>query len=325
MMRSPRSLHARHAWRVLLAPSLAAAMLLPALAGPAAAYNRHRPVVNTAPRADGFSDSDITVIENLGQRVPRGLSFVDGHGGRVSVDSLLNQGKPLLVTLGYYRCPQLCTLVHSGLAKGLKEAGLVLGQDFLGLSVSVDPKEDPKSAVTHQRQLLRALAMAGDGAQVRQAVNEEAGATSKWPFLMPDPLVSGVAAEAQAARLADAVGFRYKYDDKSKQFAHAAVAFVLTPEGTISRYLYGVSFKPRDLRFALVEAGGGRVGTTLDRVLMTCFKYDPMTQTYTPFVFGFVRIGALLSFAALAGLLAVLWRREWLMKKARRTPRERLA
>jgi protein SCO1 len=313
--RTIRSSLALHAW-------LAAAVLI-AAAAPAAAYNRHRPVVNTATRADGFSDSDITVIENLGQRVPRGLSFVDGHGARVSVDSLLGQGKPLLVTLGYYRCPQLCTLVHTGLAKGLKEAGLVLGKDFLGLSVSVDPKEDPKSAVTHQRQLLRALAQDGD--QAKQAVNEDSGATGKWPFLMPDPLVAGVAADAQAARLADVVGFRYKYDDKSKQFAHAAVAFVLTPEGTISRYLYGVSFKPRDLRFALVEAGGGRVGTTLDRVLMTCFKYDPMTQTYTPFVFGFVRIGALLSFAALAGLLAVLWRREWLMKKARRTPRERLA
>jgi protein SCO1 len=113
------------------------------------------------------------------------------------------------------------------------------------------------------------------------------------------------------ARLAEAVGFRYKLDEKSNQFAHAAVAFVLTPEGKISRYLYGVEFKPRDLRFALVEASGGRVGTTLDRILLTCFKYDPMTQSYTPFVFGFVRIGAGLSFAALAGLLLVLWRREW--------------
>jgi hypothetical protein len=142
---------------------------------------------------------------------------------------------------------------------------------------------------------------------------------------MPDPLVAGAAADAQAA----APGRRHRLPlqvrRQVKQFAHAAVAFVLTPEGKISRYLYGVTFKPRDLRFALVEASGGRVGTTLDRVLLTCFKYDPMTQTYTPFVFGFVRIGALLSFAALAGLLAVLWRREWLMKKARRTPRERLA
>ncbi|HEY0713235.1 MAG TPA: SCO family protein, partial [Polyangia bacterium] len=85
----------------------------------------------------------------------------------------------------------------------------------------------------------------------------------------------------------------------------------------ISRYLYGVDFKPRDLRFALVEASGGRVGTTLDKILLTCFKYDSMTQSYTPFVFGFVRIGALLSFAALAVLLAVLWRREVVMKRRR--------
>jgi protein SCO1 len=266
-----------------------------------------RSVPNTAPRqiGAGFTDADINVIENLGERIPAGLSFIDGHGRPAKVDSLLGRGKPILVTLGYYRCPLLCSLVHQGLAKGLKAADLVPGRDFLGLAVSVDPKEDPKSAVTNQRQLLRALGV---------GETEDAAAASRlWPFLMPDPVAP--TPDAQVAKLAATVGFRYKYDDKSKQFAHAAVAFVLTPEGKISRYLYGVEFKPRDLRLALVEASGGRVGTTLDRVLLTCFKYDPMTQSYTPFVFGFVRIGAGLSFAALATLLAVLWHREWRRRK----------
>jgi protein SCO1 len=264
-------------------------------------------VPNMAPRSigAGFTDADINVVENLGARIPAGLTFIDGHGKPASVDSLLGQGKPLLVTLGYYRCPLLCSLVHQGLAKGLKAAELVPGRDFVGLAVSVDPKEDPKSAVTNQRQLLRALGVG--------EAEDTAAASRLWPFLMPDPIAE--APEAQAAKLAGAVGFRYKYDDKSKQFAHAAVAFVLTPEGKISRYLYGVDFKPRDLRLALVEAGGGRVGTTLDRVLLTCFKYDPMTQSYTPFVLGFVRIGAGLSFLALATLLAVLWHREWRRRK----------
>jgi protein SCO1/2 len=311
----------RRAGRVWAAVALPGLLVLLAPPVPTAqAYKRHKEVVNTSPRAGGFSDADINVIENLGQRIPAGLSFVDGRGARVAVDSLLHQNKPLLVTMGYYRCPQLCNLVHEGLAKGLKQADLRPGRDFLGLSVSVDPKEDPKSATTNQRRLLRAVSPGGD-----TGVGDGEGARH-WPFLMPDPLVAaGVAPEAQAARLAEAVGFRYQYDDKSKQFAHAAVAFVLTPEGKISRYLYGVEFKPRDLRLALVEASGGRVGTTIDRVLLTCFKYDPMTQTYTPFVFGFVRIGALLSFAALATLLAVLWRREWIIKKAQRIARERLA
>jgi protein SCO1/2 len=271
-----------------------------AAAPSAEAYMRVRGPLPQVGGQAKFADSDINVIENLGQTLPAGLAFIDGHGKTVLVDSLLGQSKPVLVTLGYYRCPLLCNLVHQGLAKGLKAAGLLPGRDFLGLAVSVDPSEDPKSAVTNQRQLLRAL---------------DNSAPESWPFLMPAP---GAEAQGMVKKLADAVGFRYKYDEKSKQFAHAAVAFVLTPEGKISRYLYGVDFSARDLRLAFVEASGGRVGTTLDRVLLTCFKYDPMTQRYTPYVFGFVRIGALLSAGALATLLIVLWRKEWLMRRARR-------
>jgi protein SCO1/2 len=285
------------------------ALLGASLPGAQAYVRNHGGVkpVNTAPRplgASGFTDADINVIENLGQRIPAGLRLVDGHGHKLAVDDLLGRDKPLLVTLGYYRCPLLCNLVHERLARGLSEAGLKPGRDFQGLAVSVDPDEDPRSAATNQRKLLRALGV----------MEREDAPSGAWPFLMPDPLVA-VNRDAPAAKLAEAVGFRYKYDAKSKQFAHAAVAFVLSPEGKISRYLYGVEFKPRDLRLALVEASDGRVGTTLDRVLLTCFKYDPMTQSYTPFVFGFVRIGAGLSFAALAVLLAVLWRREWQQRR----------
>jgi protein SCO1 len=278
--------------------ALLAALALP---GSASAYMRNRgPIANVAAGQAGFSDADINVIENLGQRVPPGLTFQDGRGHRVELDGLLGKGKPVLMTMGYYRCPLLCNLVHEGLAKALREAGMQPGRDFQGLAVSVDPNEEPKTAVTNQRRLLRALGTPGP---------ENDG---NWPFLMPAP-----GREGEVARLAEAVGFRYKYDEKSRQFAHAAVAMVLTPEGKISRYLYDVKFKPRDLRFAIVEASGGRVGTTLDRVLLTCFKYDPMTQGYTPYAFGFVRIGALLSFAALMILLAVLWRGEWVRRRRR--------
>ncbi len=278
-----------------------ALLLVLAVPGSASAYMRNRgPIANVSAGEGRFSDADINVIENLGQRIPGGLSFQDGRGHRADIDPLLGKDKPLLVTLGYYRCPLLCNLVHQGLAKGLKEAGMLPGRDFQGLSVSVDPNEEPKTAVTNQRRLLRALGAPGPENDVH------------WPFLMPAP-----GREGEVARLADSVGFRYKYDEKARQFAHAAVALVLTPEGKISRYLYGVDFKPRDLRFALVEASGGRVGTTLDRVLLTCFKYDPMTQGYTPYAFGFVRIGALLSCAALFTLLAVLWHREWQNRRRR--------
>jgi len=243
------------------------------------------------------SADDINVIENLGQKVPSGLQFTDGRGNPVALDRLLGQGKPVIVTLGYYHCPLLCNLVHEGLVKGVRGAGLVPGKDFLGLAVSVDPKEDPKSANTNQNRLLRAL---------------QHPRAEDWPFTLDQS-----ADMAPVRALSEAVGFRYKYDAASKQFAHAAVAFVLTPEGTISRYMYGVDFKPRDLRFAVVEAGGGRVGTTLDRVLLSCFRYDPFEQRYTPYAMAFVRVGAGLSGVALAGLLAILWRKEILMRRRR--------
>lgn len=244
-----------------------------------------------------FAESDINIVENLGQKIPRGLTFSDGHGGRVSLDTLLDQGKPVIVTMGYFRCFQLCNLVHEGLVKGLKAAKLELGRDFLGAAVSVDPQEDSKAAASNEGRLHQALMSARP---------------LQWPFLFPT-----AGNDANARTLAKAVGFKYKYDEASKQFAHAAVAFVLSPEGKIARYLYGVEFTPQNLRLAVVEASEGRVGTALDRVLLTCFKYDPMTQRYTPYAVGFVRIGAGLSAAALATLLIVLWRRELQMRRRR--------
>jgi protein SCO1 len=280
------------------APLLAGALAV-AAASPAAAYMKNRGAVQTF-GPDGqaaFADSDINVIEDLGGQVPAELTFVDGQGRRVSLGSLLGRDKPVILTLGYYTCPMLCTLVHEGLAKAIKGSGLQLGKDFLGVAVSIDPKEDAKTANTNRRRLLRSLGHGED---------------ADWPFLL--------AAEGEGKaveRLAEKVGFRYKYDEKSKQFAHAAVAIVLSPKGKITRYIHGVDVPPRDLRMALVEAGEGRVGTSLDRVLQTCFRYDPMTQRYTPFVMGFVRIGAGTCFLALATLLGVLWRRELLARRIR--------
>src|SRR5262249_10596501 len=152
------------------------------------------------------SESDIAVIENLGDKVPRGLVFTDGHARRVALDDLLGHGKPVVLTLGYYHCPMLCDLVHSGIVKAVKGRGLQLGRDFLGLAISVDPNEDPKSANTKQGQLLRAL---------------DHRDSEDWRFVFDR------SAEAASVRaLARALGFGYKYDPQSKQFAHEAVAFV---------------------------------------------------------------------------------------------------
>jgi protein SCO1/2 len=245
---------------------------------------------------------DIDVIEHLGEKIPSGLTFTDAAGAPQRFDDLLALGKPVLVTLGYHRCPMLCNLVLDGLVKAQRASKLKLGEDLLAVDVSIDPAEDMKLLETTQQKVLH---LAGNGATA-----------ASWPF-WASTRDGGKAARA----LADAVGFRYKYDPGSKQFAHEAVAFVLTPEGTISRYLYGVDYPARDFRMAIVEAGGGRVGTSFDKAVLSCYRYDPATRRYGPFVLGFMRIGAATVFFALAGLLTVLWRKELAMKRQRERQR----
>ena len=269
----------------LLGSGVARAEKQPALAFPAG---------SEAPLA---ALQDIDVIEHLGDRVPSHLTFTDTDGKSVSLDALLAADKPVLVTLGYHRCPMLCSLVLDGLVKAMKDTKLVAGRDLLALDVSIDPSEDVALAKSTQQRVATAA-----GVQ-----------PSDWPFW-----VSTADKGAAARALADAVGFRYKYDAQSKQFAHDAVAFLIAPGGIISRYLYGVEYSSRDFRLAVVEAGDGRVGTSFDKVLLSCYKYDPVTRRYAPFVFGFMRIGAGLVFVALASLMTVLWRKELMMRKQRR-------
>jgi len=280
---------------------LAVAAALLALLAPAVAraYGETPQVVFPQGGAEPLAAlQDIDVIEHLGDRVPSGLRYQDASGAHVSLDDLLHKGKPVVVTLGYHRCPMLCGLVLDGLAKAARTNGLKLGKDFLAVDVSIDPGEDIKLLRSAQH---RVVELAGNGAT-----------TADWPFW-----VSGEDAGEAARRLAGAVGFRYKYDPTSKLFAHDAVAFVLTPDGTIARYLYGVDYPARDFRMALVEAGGGRIGTSLDKVILSCYRYDPAKRRYGPFIFGFMRIGAGTVFLALAGLLIVLWRKEIAMRKQR--------
>jgi protein SCO1/2 len=246
---------------------------------------------------------DIDVIEHLGDRVPGKLTFNDLDGKPVTLGSLTDSGKPVLVTLGYHRCPMLCSLVLDGLVKGIKDTGLVLGKDLLAVDISIDPSEDGALAAGTQKRVVEKL---GAGTT-----------TADFPFWL-----STKDGGAAARSLADAVGFKFKYDEQSKQYAHEAVSFLVAPGGIIARYLYGIEHSPRDFRLAVVEAGDGRVGTSFDKVLLSCYKYDPVTRRYAPFVFGFMRIGAGLVFVALATLMAILWRKELMMRKARALGKE---
>jgi protein SCO1/2 len=241
---------------------------------------------------------NIEVIEHLGDRVPSHLTFTDLDGKSVSLDALTNAGKPVLVTLGYHRCPMLCSLVLDGLVKAMKDTGLVLGRDLLAVDVSIDPTEDVTLAKATQKRIVDAI---GGGKTA-----------ADFPFWLSTK-DNGAAVRA----LAESVGFRYKYDEQSKQYAHEAVTFLVSPGGVISRYLYGVEYSSRDFKLAVIEAGDSRVGTSFDKVMLACYKYDPVTRRYAPFVFGFMRIGAGLVFVALATLMGTLWRKELQMRKRR--------
>jgi protein SCO1/2 len=230
----------------------------------------------------------VDVEEKLGARVPPGAVFLDQDGKPVRIGDLLGKGKPVVMALVYYECPMLCGLLLGGMARGMKETGLEIGRDFLAVAVSFDPREKPAQALVRQKGLLQAL--------------DKADAKGAWPFL--------VGLEKDIHPVAEAVGFHYKYDEATKQYAHPAAIFVFTPDGRISRYLYGIEFPGRELRLALVEAADGKVGTSFDRFLLTCYRYDPVARKYVPYAMGMVRAGALLVLFGLAGALIFYWRRE---------------
>jgi protein SCO1 len=230
----------------------------------------------------------VEVVEQLGAQVPLSAGFVDQDGRPVHLARYFGKDRPVVMALVYYECPMLCGLVLGGLARGMKETGLELGKDFGVLAVSFDPREKPAQATVRQKAYLQAL--------------DRPEARDDWAFL--------VGSEPDIRAVTGSVGFRYAYDPETKQYAHAAAIFVLTPEGKVSRYLYGVEFPGRDLRLALVEASQGRVGTSFDRFLLTCYRYDPAARRYVPIALGFVRAGAVAVLLGLAGGLAFLWRRE---------------
>jgi len=270
-------------WRI------AAALLLAALAPAAAALPFKQKAHAPGPAQDlppGVEGVEIT--ERLGDKVPLDATFTGPDGQPVKLASLFGDGKPVVVALVYYNCPMLCGLVLSGMARGMRETGLTLGQDYRAVAISFDPRESSRLAAERQRGYTQSLG--------------KPEAAAAWPFLTGE--------EPEIQKVTRALGFRYAFDEKTQQYAHAAAIFVLGPDGKISRYLYGVEFPGRDLRLALVEAGEGRVGTSLDKILLTCFRYDAQSRRYEPYVLGFVRIAALAVLGGLAVTLAVFWRRE---------------
>ena len=230
------------------------------------------PMQNLGKRPDLLKD--VSIDQKLNSSIPLNLVFRDEHGRSVELGRYFGR-KPVVLSLVYYTCPMLCTQVLNGLDRALKEIPMSIGKDFNVVTVSIDPADRPVLAEAKQA--------------LYTGMYGRSGAAQGWHFLTGD--------EPQIKQLADAVGFRYAYDPDSKQFAHAAGIMLLTPQGKISRYYYGVQYPVRDLRLGLVEASQGKIGSPVDRILLFCYHYDPHTGKY----------GLLISrIIQLAGILTVL-------------------
>jgi protein SCO1/2 len=214
--------------------------------------------------------------------------FRDDEGKPVVLASYFKKNRPVILALVYYECPNLCNLLLNGLEKSLHKLDWTTGDQFELVAVSINPNETSKLASQKKENYLK--------------IYNRPKAEKGWHFLTGE--------DAQIRSLASQVGFQYRYDAKEKQYAHAAAIYILTPQGKISRYLYGVSFPLKDLRFSLMDATNEKIGTVVEQLLLFCFHFDPNRNSYTLHMWRVVQILLFFQAIGIGGFLYFLWRKE---------------
>ncbi len=228
---------------------------------------------------------NVGIEQHLDAQVPPDLIFRDDTGKTVKLGDYFGH-KPLILNLVYYNCTMLCGEALAGLASAMRLVKFDVGNEFDVVTVSFDPRETPAMAAAKKIDYVKRYG--------------RANAAAGWHFLTGQP--------ESIDALTKAVGFQYQYDEKSNQYAHATAIMVLTPQGRISRYFYGVDFPPKDLRMGLVEASQGKIGNTVNAVLLYCYHYDPETGKYGAMVANILRLAAAATILLLGGLIFILWR-----------------
>jgi len=228
----------------------------------------------------------VGVTEKLGNPVDLNLTFIAESGYPVALKEYFKPGKPVILNLVYYTCPMLCNLVLNGQTSMFRDLDWNVGDKFEVVTISIDPTENFKLARDKKALYLTSYDRP----------------TTGWHFLTDNG--------GNVKKLAEQVGFNYRFDEKIGQYAHPAVIFVLTPEGKVARYLYGTRFKTFQAKMALTEAAQGKWGVTFERVLLYCFHYDPESRSYTLFAQNLMRLGGVLTLAILVFVLIRLFRRE---------------
>jgi protein SCO1 len=273
---------------LLVIATLSLALLaLPAL--PAIAQEFPSPARETAIPAKTVPTplQNIGYDQKLGDSLPLAIRVRDEAGRDVPLGSFFGE-RPVILALAYFRCPMLCNVVMDDLATSLKVVPFTAGKDYDVVIVSFDPQDTPSLAAAKKDEVV-----------ARYGKRETAPA---WHFLTAKP--------PAIAAITQAVGFRYYWDTDTKQFAHAAGIVLLTPKGRISRYIYGVEFPARDIRLALVEASGEKIGSVVDQVLLFCFHYNPVIGKYSAMTMNIVRLGGAVTVIGLLLMVVLLRRRE---------------
>lgn len=230
---------------------------------------------------------NVGIEQRLNEQIPPDLTFRDETGQNVRLGDYFGS-KPLILNLVYYKCPMLCSEVLSGLTSALKPMKLDVGNDFGVLTVSFDPRETPQDATATSVEYLKRYG--------------RPGAAQGWHFL------TGPQESIEA--LTEAAGFQYQYDKRSGQFAHSTAIVVLTPEGKVAQYYYGVEFPSKDLRLALVQASQNKIGNVVDQILLYCYHYDPSAGKYNLMIFRVLRLAGVLTMLLLGGLMFIMFRRD---------------
>lgn len=243
---------------------------------------------------EGPSNTRIAILDQVGieqrlnQQVPLNLMFVDESGQPVELRQYFGS-KPVILALVYYQCPSLCSEVQGHLTGALMGISRFnVGRDYNVITVSFDPRDTPKDAADDKKRYLSRY--------------RRAGAEQGWHFL--------TGRKDQIDALASAVGFHYKWDQASQQFAHATGIMLLTPDGRMAQYYYGIDYPPRDIQMGLIEASQGKIGNVVDQVLLYCFHYDPTQGRYGAVIFNILRVSALATLLVLGGFIVVMFRRD---------------
>lgn len=230
---------------------------------------------------------NVGIDQKLNQQLPLDLQFRDELGKPVKLGDYFGK-KPVVLTLVYYTCPMLCSEVETGMASVFKVLKFDPGREFDAVSVSINPHETPQDAMNEKQKFMHFYGRPQTESGVHMLVGDQASISA----------------------LAKAIGYRYSYDAKSGQYSHATSIMVVTPEGKLAQYFYGIEYSPKDLRLALVQASQEKIGSVVDEVLLYCFHYDPSTGRYSAAILNIVKLAGISTVFGLVGFMVISLRRE---------------